>query len=95
MSDLSVCDTKVLYDTEFEAEIAARKYEHRYDTDMRHYRCGTHWHIAHVKKYERRGTGHRYRKCYKCGLIMKNEVFLENKHVCSKEKRPLGNGETA
>lgn len=93
---LRVCDTKILYDTEFEAEIAARKTEHRYGTQMHHYSCfgaggnyRPHWHVAHSRRSSRRGAGKGYIKCPVCYLLMKNTPVKIRNHRCT-EKAPEG-----
>jgi hypothetical protein len=94
---LSVCDTKVLYDTEFEAEISARKVEWKYGSKMHHYACygdGTvrtpHYHIAHKHREERRGAGKNYTRCPGCYLIMRNRYDVIRKHRCPDKKPPEG-----
>lgn len=69
--NLKTCDTKVLYDVEFEAEIAAVKKTHQYGEEFKPYRCGKHWHITHRFKAQRKGVGSSYYKCPECQLIMK------------------------
>jgi hypothetical protein len=66
------CDVKILYDTEFEAEIAASKSSYALGAEMIHYRCGTHWHVANKEKKNRS----KYRKhhqtwCEACNTYMK------------------------
>lgn len=89
MTQLQVCDTKTLYDTEFAAEIAARKSEVRYDSPMHHYSCfgrggvsSPHWHIAHLHKYHRRGAGKGYIKCPDCKLILRDKYNALQRHHC-------------
>lgn len=89
VSQLRVCDTKVLYDTEYEAEIAARKAEHNYNSPMHHYSCyGSggvsipHYHIAHDYKEHRRGAGKGYIKCPSCYLLMKDKPDVIRRHRC-------------
>lgn len=77
---LSVCDTKTLYDTEFEAEIAAVKESHRRGIDFTYYQCGTHWHLTHRDYTQRRGVGKRYWRCPKCKEIVKKSNAW--KHKC-------------
>lgn len=84
---VTVCDTKVLYDTEFEAELAANR---QYDA-MYHYRCpGTrHYHIAHVKKQERQGYGYGWGKCPGCKKLYKTKQLKKHQLKC---KEILTNG---
>jgi len=74
---MNVCDSKVMYDTEFEATLAAA----RKDWDAVPYQCkGTkHWHIAHKNKSERMGYGYKMMKCPKCGDIVRRKGA--SKHV--------------
>jgi hypothetical protein len=51
--DMNICNTKVLYDTEFEASRAAAIAEYRWGELMTYYPCGKHFHIAHKIKEER------------------------------------------
>lgn len=76
MSQKTVCDTKVLYDTEFEAEIACA----RHSDDMKPYRCPNtgHYHITHIRKEERLGAGHGHSICDTCKLIYRTA----KKHAC-------------
>ena len=60
----SPCNTKVLYDTEFSADVAASKSSYLFNKEMISYRCGRHWHIA-TKDKNQRG----YNLCGKCGYI--------------------------
>lgn len=64
---MNVCDTKVLYDTEFEATIAAAK--HR--TEMVIYKCGRHYHLTHANPKKRIGLGgtRKFRRCPFCKQI--------------------------
>lgn len=73
---IKVCDSKVMYDTEWEATRAAIVYDHD-DGEMRPYRCpGTnHFHITHVQKNKRVGHGRNKVKCLTCNdLISKNNI---------------------
>jgi hypothetical protein len=73
---MSPCDTKVLYDTEFEAEVAAAK--HR--TAMEVYKCGTHYHLTHADPTKRIGHGNpdRYRRCPHCKLIYQRTNSIQS-----------------
>lgn len=64
---MNICDTKVFYDTEFEATISAAKHKE----DMRIYQCGTHWHLTHADETKSRGFGggRRYTRCPHCKQI--------------------------
>lgn len=42
------CDTKVFYDTEFQATVMAARASARWGEEMMAYKCGSHWHMAHV-----------------------------------------------
>lgn len=79
--DREVCDRKILYDTEFEAQAAAYKYESKTGDEMKPYRCpGTsHYHITHKDRSKQTGIGGRYMKCPTCGIIRKKKG--SNKHV--------------
>lgn len=43
-----VCSRKKAYDTEFEAVRACAVKEAQWGEALEHYKCGKHWHIAHV-----------------------------------------------
>ena len=93
---LAVCDTKTLYDTEFEATIAAAKKSFQFGQEMAAYPCNPshlrhpHYHLTHVRKNERRGAGSRYIKCESCGLFVRRWKYEHDKHICPKEKTPEG-----
>lgn len=53
MIDPIVCNSKVFYDTEFEAERAAAIVGYRRRQEFEAYQCGKHWHIAHSNPEER------------------------------------------
>lgn len=78
----TVCDTKQLYDTEFEAELAAN----RHKDEMTHYLCpGTrHYHIAHVDRSKRQGHGFGWGKCPDCQRLFKNKTLKKHKLHCRK-----------
>lgn len=80
MSDVSVCQTKRHFDTEFEATLYANKVELHYGEAMMPYKCGPHWHITHADPAKSRGVGHKYWRCPKCKQIMKQEKAA--KHKC-------------
>lgn len=82
MPEITVCDTKVLYDIRFEAEIASAKASMKYGEEFKPYRCGTHYHITHVDKSKRRGVGKKHWKCPLCGMIMKERKM--DSHECQK-----------
>lgn len=42
------CETKVFYDTEFQATVMAARASARWGEEMEPYKCGSHWHMAHV-----------------------------------------------
>lgn len=90
---LTVCDTKTLYDTEFEAIIAAAKKSYRFDQEMVPYACyghggvsKPHWHLTHIHPHERSGSGKGYKKCINCGELFKRGAT----HQC--DLRALANG---
>jgi len=72
-----VCDSKVMYDTEFEAELACAKKSWAAVP----YKCpGTnHFHITHKNKAERLGFGGRVMKCPKCEKLVKRRGA--SKHI--------------
>jgi hypothetical protein len=70
------CDVKILYDTEFEAEIAASKATHGLGAEMIYYRCGAHWHIANKAKANRsRRRKHHQSWCEDCQVYMKAKNY--------------------
>lgn len=81
---LRVCDTKTLYDTEFEAEVAAAKVGHRRDEEFEHYQCGRHWHICHTDPTKRRGAGKKHWRCPSCKNIYRKKTA--EKHKCDINK---------
>lgn len=76
---VSVCQTKMHFDTEFEAQRAAAIAEDKYGEEMMPYQCNWHWHLTHANPDKRRGFGHRYRKCDDCGELYK---IGKKKHRC-------------
>lgn len=84
MKNEEVCSSKILYDTEFEAEITAARLE-----GMVPYRCpGTaHYHLTHKEKNKRRGFGHRKGMCPKCGLIRNRHGLNKHIHKCKGERQ--------
>lgn len=89
------CDVKRLYDTEFEAEIAASKASYDLDSEMVHYRCGLHWHIANkAKKNRSKNRKHHQTWCSACKVYMKSKNYKNHltrighqRNVYRKEKR--------
>ena len=81
MAILSVCDTKIFYDTEWEATLAAGRTEDKFGEEMEPYQCGSHWHITHKNPDHRKGVGgSKFTKCRNCGEVMKR--FMLDKHKC-------------
>jgi len=80
---MRVCDTKKFYDTEFQAQRAASKTEWSLNAEMIHYPCGTHWHISHKNKSERRGYGHNYWRCPHCKQIIKKSKIDKHRFSCN------------
>lgn len=82
-----VCDSKVLYDTKFEAELAAA----RKSWDAVVYMCpGTkHFHIAHRDRTERMGYGYKLMKCPKCKEWIKRKGA--SKHIKKCHGKPEDN----
>lgn len=87
---LTACDTKTLYDTEFEATIAAAHKFSQYGEEMVVYACNPsnlrlpHYHLTHKLREQSRGAGKRYSKCPDCGLIMRRKKFEQGKHTCTR-----------
>lgn len=81
---MTVCDTKILYDTEFEAQLAVAKHV----DEMTYYRCpGTrHYHLTHKRKQERLGHGKTGVKCPECNRIMSKKEFKQHDHGRIPEK---------
>lgn len=81
---LTVCDTKKLYDTEFEAVIAAQKLEDKFGEEMVPYKCWphAHYHLTHKNRKARRGVGKAFIKCEDCGRIMKRSKMDKHKGKC-------------
>lgn len=77
---MNVCDTKRLFDTEFEASIAVAHVEAQFGGEYTQYQCGTHWHIAHANSADRRGAGKHYWRCPVCKHITPRQAA--SKHKC-------------
>lgn len=77
---MRICDSKVLYDTEFEAIVRAAKRTKQWGEEMMPYPCGTHWHIAHKDK-TLRNKHIRILKdyCEDCGCKMRPTRYM--KHI--------------
>lgn len=75
------CDTKKFYDTEFEAEIAAAKFEGVTGAMMVPYKCGRHFHITHADPDQRRGYGI-YWRCPRCKQIIKRGKIKSHRIKC-------------
>lgn len=82
MADLSVCDTKRLCDTEYEAVVLAAKMSHKYNQEQVPYKCGSHWHITHLDPAQRRGVGKKFWRCPTCKYICKSAKAF--KHKCDR-----------
>lgn len=76
----TTCQTKVHFDTNFEAERAASITSHRYGDEMMAYRCQQHYHITHVDPDKRLGYGHRFKKCDDCGEVYR--LDQAKRHYC-------------
>ena len=76
--DSQVCNSKTMYDTEWEAELASAKIT----DELVPYRCpGTkHYHLTHMDREQRRGAGRGWKKCA-CGEIIKTAKRGFDKHV--------------
>lgn len=83
MNEYTVCQTKVHFDTEFEAERAVAIAEYRFGDELISYACGRHWHITHKDLDRRQGFGHRFKKCENCGEVVKRSEM--HKHKCVTE----------
>lgn len=86
MSEITVCDTKVMYDTHFEAELALARSEYMSGSEMEIYECGRHFHLTTKDRSKRRGVGHKYFKC-ECGKIVK--VGHVERHLATHKKEEL------
>lgn len=86
-ADENACDSKVLYDVEFEAELAAVKFESHSGEKMRAYRCpGTnHFHITHVDKEKQGKKRLGKTKCVRCGVFVRNNKY--RKHIVAHNKK--------
>ena len=80
MNEITVCQTKVHYDTEFEAILGANKAEFKYGEEFVPYQCGKHWHITHKDPTKSIGTGKYYVRCPNCRRILKRSKM--KKHKC-------------
>lgn len=76
--EVSICNTKVFYDTEFEATIAAAKH----DTLMEPYKCGTcsGYHLTHRFPAQRRGYGSRAKRCPNCKQLFRKDDSSARRH---------------
>ena len=90
------CNVKILYDTEFEAERAASIAGYNFKSEMKHYPCGKHWHIANRMKINR-SKQRSFNKgwCDICQTYMKPQNYerhitmrghQSNQHKLKKEK---------
>lgn len=82
-NDITPCDTKVLYDTHFEAELAVA----RHAVPMEVYPCGKHFHLTHADKRKRLGHGKvtRFSRCPHCKQIYNRKSWRQsNKHFGKK-----------
>lgn len=79
---MNVCDTKRLFDTEFEASIGVAQVEAKFGGEYTKYQCGSHWHIAHANPAHRRGAGKHYWRCPVCKQIAPRQAA--SKHKCDK-----------
>lgn len=86
MASNNPCDVKVLYDTEFEAEIAASKVSFKLGSEMEAYQCpGTkHWHIANkdISRRSKHRKDHRM-YCDICHTYMKPNRWPTHKTLQS------------
>lgn len=78
---IQACDSKVLYDTEFEAELAAGKAPFEAEA----YRCpGTnHYHITHKNKEQRLGYGAKMKPCPTCKQMVKRKGSMKHIRSCN------------
>lgn len=87
------CDSKKLFDTEFEAEVAASKSGHSWDAVMVAYRCGNHWHIGN-EDVSLRSKNRTFEPmyCKTCRVYMKKGRWTKHiatqGHRAKKEKEP-------
>lgn len=79
MDQPSVCETKKHFDTQFEAEVNAAKAEWKFGEEFEAYACGSHWHITHSNREQRRGVGSRFWKCRRCQAIVPRKNQLNHK----------------
>lgn len=82
MNEITICETKRHFDTEFEATINAAKVTGSVGEEMVPYQCSNHWHIAHSDPQKRRGVGHNYWRCPKCKRIERRKNA--KKHKCDR-----------
>ncbi len=82
------CDAKVLYDTEFEAEVASSKVGHKFNTEMVPYKCGSHWHIGNVDT-SMRSKNRTFDKMYcdACETYMKKKQWVKHIETWHHQKR--------
>ena len=82
--DKVTCDQKVLYDTEFEAQLAVYKTEAHMGEAFRFYRCPDtkHFHISHVDTDKRNQARRGRTKCEKCHNFIRNERFNKHERNC-------------
>lgn len=81
-----VCDTKVFYDTEFEATVAAARKTVEHGVEMEPYPCyghggvsTPHFHLTHKYINHRRGAGKGFERCPDC-----SEVYSHRQdHKCT------------
>lgn len=75
-----VCDSKVFFDTEFEAELFLAKMVK--GEDMKVYQCGLHFHITMKEKEKRRGHGANIAWCDHGKHYVPKRGFSKHKAKC-------------
>lgn len=87
MTKVTTCQTKVAYDTQFEAELAIAKVEEIWGDEMRAYQCWPwgHWHLTHKDRQKRLGYGNAFTICPGCAVMMKKTRMP--KHKCGRMKK--------
>lgn len=82
----SVCDSKKLYDTEFEAQRAAAISEHQFGEEFTYYKCNQHYHLTHADRNRRGSKRTKQLLCQNCNEYIERGRELTHLKYCNLRK---------